>query len=103
MRQLRLGLIAASAVAAASFQIGTATAQEIVVGLQCDRTGPTQTVGTFLCPGYHDYVKLVNSRGGVKGRKIRVVEIDHEYKVPPGMEAYQRMKKEGAVVVAIYG
>jgi branched-chain amino acid transport system substrate-binding protein len=31
------------------------------------------------------------------------MEIDHEYKVPPGMEAYQRFKKEGAVVVAIYG
>jgi branched-chain amino acid transport system substrate-binding protein len=30
--------------------------KEIVVGLQCDRTGPTQIVGTVLCPGYHDYI-----------------------------------------------
>jgi len=103
MRHLRLGLMAATVVAAASFQISTATAGEIVVGLQCDRTGPTQTVGTFLCPGYHDYVSLVNSKGGIGGHTIRVMEIDHEYKVPPGMEAYQRFKKEGAVVVAIYG
>ena len=92
MRHLRLGLMAATVVAAASFQINTVTAGEIVVGLQCDRTGPTQTVGTFLCPGYHDYVKLVNSRGGIGGHTIKVMEIDHEYKVPPGMEAYQRMK-----------
>ena len=103
MRHLKLGLMAATLVAAVSFQIGTATAGEIVVGLQCDRTGPTQTVGTFLCPGYHDYVKLVNSKGGIGGHTIKVMEIDHEYKVPPGMEAYQRMKKGGAVVVAIYG
>ena len=103
MRHLRLGLMAATVVAAASFQISTATAGEIVVGLQCDRTGPTQTVGTFLCPGYHDYVSLVNSRGGIGGHKIKVMEIDHEYKVPPGMEAYQRMKKAGAVVIGIYG
>ncbi|MBN4083063.1 ABC transporter substrate-binding protein [bacterium AH-315-B06] len=96
--------MAASVVAAATIQVSTAMAgNEIVVGLQCDRTGPTQTVGTFLCPGYHDYVKLVNSKGGISGHKIRVMEIDHEYKVPPGMEAYQRFKKEGAVVVAIYG
>jgi branched-chain amino acid transport system substrate-binding protein len=31
------------------------------------------------------------------------VEIDHEYKVPQGMEAYERHKKEGAVVISLYG
>ena len=84
---------------------GTAQAQdkEIVVGLQCDRTGPTQIVGTALCPGYHDYVNLVNSKGGVEGYKIKVLEIDHEYKVPPAMEAHERFKKEGEVLEGIYG
>jgi len=80
-----------------------AASHEIVVGLQCDRTGATQTVGVKLCPGYHDYVRLVNSKGGVGGHKIRAVEIDHEYKVPQGMEAYERHKKEGAVVIGLYG
>lgn len=104
MRRLSMALTAASALAAAAVMpLATATAGEIVVGLQCDRTGPTQTVGTFLCPGYHDYVKLVNSKGGIGGHTIRVLEIDHEYKVPPGMEAYQRMKQEGAVIIGIYG
>jgi len=54
-------------------------AQDIVIGLQCDRTGPTQTVGVVLCPGYHDYIDLVNEKGGVAGHMIRVHEIDHEY------------------------
>jgi branched-chain amino acid transport system substrate-binding protein len=76
---------------------------EIVVGLQCDRTGATQLVGVNLCPGYHDYISLVNSKGGVEGHKIKEIEIDHEYKVPQGMEAYERHKKEGAVVISIYG
>lgn len=76
---------------------------DIVVGLQCDRTGATQVVGVNLCPGYHDYVALVNSRGGVEGHKIRVLEIDHEYKVPPAVEAYERHKKEGAVLIGLYG
>jgi len=78
-------------------------AQDIVIGLQCDRTGPTQTVGVVLCPGYHDYVDLVNSKGGADGHMIRVHEIDHEYKVPPAVEAYERFKTEGAVLVALYG
>src|SRR5881409_2233948 len=75
----------------------------IVIGLQCDRTGATPIVGTVLCPGFHDYVALVNSKGGVEGRMLKVLEIDHEYKVPPGVEAYERHKKDGAVSMAIYG
>jgi branched-chain amino acid transport system substrate-binding protein len=76
---------------------------EVVIGLQCDRTGATQIVGTVLCPGFHDYIALVNAKGGVEGRTIKALEIDHEYKVPPGVEAYERHKKEGAVTMAIYG
>ncbi len=67
MRYMKTGLMAATVVTAAALQAATAMAGEIVVGLQCDRTGPTQTVGTFLCPGYHDYVKLINSKGGIGG------------------------------------
>ena len=76
---------------------------EIVIGLLCDRTGATQVVGVNLCPGSHDYVKLLNSKGGVEGHKIKLLEVDHEYKVPPAVEAYERFKKEGAVTVVLYG
>jgi branched-chain amino acid transport system substrate-binding protein len=77
--------------------------KEVVIGMQCDRTGATQIVGTTLCPAYHDYVALVNSKGGIEGYKVKVIEIDHEYKVPPAMEAHERFKKEGAILEAIYG
>src|SRR5687768_4155931 len=84
--------------------VSPAAAQnEIVIGVQCDRTGATQIVGTVLCPGMHDYFALVNSKGGVEGRKIKALEIDHEYKVPPAVESYERHKKEGAVSMAVYG
>jgi len=76
---------------------------EIVIGVQCDRTGATQIVGTVLCPGFHDYVALVNSKGGVDGHPLKAMEIDHEYKVPPAVESYERFKKEGAVTMAVYG
>jgi branched-chain amino acid transport system substrate-binding protein len=98
----RAAVIAAGTLALTA---GTAGAQdkELVFGLQCDRTGATQTVGVFLCPGYHDYINLVNSKGGVEGYKIKVIEIDNEYKVPPAMEAHERFKKEGAVLQGVYG
>jgi branched-chain amino acid transport system substrate-binding protein len=76
---------------------------EIVIGVQCDRTGPTQIVGTVLCPGLHDYIALINSKGGVEGHKIKALEVDNEYKVPPAVESYERHKKEGAVTIAVYG
>ena len=85
--------------------LGPAVAQnkEVLIGLQCDRTGATQNVGTVLCPAYHDYMALVNSKGGIEGYKVKVEEIDHEYKVPPAMEAHERFKKDGEVLEALYG
>ena len=82
---------------------GAQAKADVVIGVQCDRTGATQIVGTVLCPGFHDYIDLVNSKGGVEGHKINAIEVDHEYKVPPAVESYERFKKEGAVSIAVYG
>jgi len=103
-RFVRSWLGVAATTATLAFGGSQAFAQkELVFGLQCDRTGPTANVGTVLCPGYQDYIALVNSKGGVEGYKIKVLEIDNEYKVPPGMEAHERFKKEGAVIEFVYG
>jgi branched-chain amino acid transport system substrate-binding protein len=97
----------AAAILAGTMVLGvySASAQEkeVLFGEQCDRTGPTQNVGIFMCPGFQDYISLVNSKGGVEGYKIKVLEIDNEYKVPPAMEAHERFKKEGEMIEALYG
>jgi branched-chain amino acid transport system substrate-binding protein len=104
MRTTWTGMLAVAA-GALGLASGAAaqTKGEIVIGEQCDRTGPTQIVGVVLCPAVQDYINLINSKGGVEGYKIRVDEIDHEYKVPPAMESYERFKAEGAVSIMIYG
>ena len=106
MRQF-LAIATALIVAAGSLLTPSASSaqskSEIVIGVQCDRTGPTQIVGTVLCPGFHDYIALVNSKGGVDGHPLKALEIDHEYKVPPAVESYERFKKDGAVTIAVYG
>jgi branched-chain amino acid transport system substrate-binding protein len=96
---LALGAVAAMGLA------GTAAAQEkkIVIGVQCDRTGPTQIVGTVLCPAMHDYFNLVNSTHMLDGYIIDAPEIDAAYKVPPAIEAYEHQKQEGAVIMSVYG
>jgi branched-chain amino acid transport system substrate-binding protein len=101
---LRLGVGAAFA-AATIAAAGMASAQnkEIVLGFQTDRTGVTANIGVPVGTGYNDYVALVNSKGGVEGFKLKVVEIDNEYKVPPAVEGYERQKKEGAVIIGLFG
>ncbi len=78
-------------------------ADEIIIGGQCDRTGPTKNVGTQLCPGVFDYVKLINKQGGIKGHTLKYMEVENAYKVERGVEAYERMKRDGAVVMLDYG
>jgi branched-chain amino acid transport system substrate-binding protein len=84
---------------------GSAAAQQkdVLIGMQCDRTGATQITGVVLCPAMHDYYDLVNAAGGVEGYKIKADEIDNEYKVPAAVEAYQRHKQQGAVLMTLYG
>ena len=91
--------------AAAMRFAGPAAAEqkEVLIGMQCDRTGATQITGVVLCPAMHDYYELVNAAGGVEGYRIKADEIDNEYKVPQAVEAYQRHKQEGAVLMTLYG
>jgi branched-chain amino acid transport system substrate-binding protein len=106
MTILSRGIWALAGGAAAGLALAaTAVAQpkEIVIGDQCDRTGATQIVGTVLCPAEQDYYKLINAQGGVDGWTIRGDEIDNSYKVPPAIEAYERQKQMGVVMMTLYG
>ncbi|MBI3992867.1 MAG: ABC transporter substrate-binding protein [Candidatus Lambdaproteobacteria bacterium] len=82
---------------------GAVSAKEYVIGMQCDRSGPTKPVGAYMCPGFHDYIKVFNKKNTIPGSTIRVMEIDHGYQVPRGIEAYERFKEAGAVSIALFG
>lgn len=102
----RKSLAVLAGVMAGMWFAGTAMAadqKEILIGEQCDRTGPTQIVGTMFCPAVQDYVNLVNAQGGVDGYRIRIDELDNNYQVPPAIEEYERHKQEGMVSTLIWG
>ncbi len=101
---LRYGAGAAFAAATlVGASMASAQNKEIVLGFQIDRTGVTANIGVPMAGGYHDYVALINSKGGVEGYKLRISEIDNEYKVPPAVEGYERQKREGAVIIGLFG
>src|SRR6202050_2129369 len=98
-------LMLAAGMAGGLAYAGSAAAadKELLIGVQCDRTGPTQIVGTVLCPAMQDYYKLVNSKGGIDGWTVKADEIDNGYKVPEAIEAYERQKQMGALMMTLYG
>jgi branched-chain amino acid transport system substrate-binding protein len=104
MNNTKTALLALALGAAAGLGDPAAAQQkEVLIGMQCDRTGATQITGVVLCPAMHDYYDLINSGGGVEGYTIKADEIDNEYKVPQAVEAYQRQKQEGAALMTLYG
>ena len=104
-RRVVMVALALSAAAGMGLMTEPASAQqkEVLIGMQCDRTGATQITGVVLCPAMHDYYDLINAGGGVEGYTIKADEIDNEYKVPQAVEAYQRMKGDGATSIMAYG
>ena len=75
----------------------------IALGFLCDRTGPTALIGTVLCPGYSDYIDLINSQGGVGGHLLDAKDFDHGYQVEPAVTEYEAQKAEGIVIMINYG
>ena len=105
MKHPRLSFLAlAGAALTTVVTAGAANAREFVLGMQCDRSGPTQVVGNYICDGAHDYIRLANKMGMFgEGNSVRNFEIDHGYNVPRGVEAYERSKEAGHVSYGLYG
>ncbi len=75
-------------------------AKEIVFGYAGDRSGPVRNQLSPLGDGLHGYIKVFNKQNRLgAGNTIRLFEIDIAYNTPRGVEAYERFKSEGAVVV----
>ena len=78
--------------AAAKAATGKATGEPIKIGQFNDRSGPTANVGTKLGDGFQHWIELVNNtQGGIKGRPVEAIEIDHKYEVPLAVDGYKRL------------
>jgi branched-chain amino acid transport system substrate-binding protein len=49
--------------------------------------------------GQHDYIALINARGGIAGTPVEIETSDTGSDPEVGLEAYERFKNEGAVLV----
>ena len=62
------------------------------------RTGAYAPNGVPFANGYVDYLKYVNSKGGINGVKLSFEECETGYATDKGVECYERLKGKGATV-----
>ncbi|HEV2712050.1 MAG TPA: ABC transporter substrate-binding protein [Gaiellaceae bacterium] len=72
----------------------------IKIGAIFDRSGPTSDVGVPYSDGVLAYVAYVNSRGGIKGRKIQLLSQDTGYNVARSEAFYQQLRTSGIVAIS---
>ncbi len=101
MRTIRKA--AAILTAALALVAAGAQAQEIKVGGLFDLTGVTSDVGKPYAQGVQDHVALINSKGGINGKKIKLVAVDYGYKIPEAVSAYKRMLDEKVIMINGWG
>lgn len=98
----RTFLTASAATAIASqFPIRLASAQDRVIrfAMPQDFTRVYTFVTSEYSQGQRDYITLINERGGINGYRIHAEVSDHGNDLPRAIEAYERAKSEGAVLI----
>ncbi len=99
MKTLFKGLLGATASAAMLAGPVQAENDDITVGLLQDFTAVYTFVTDEYSQGQQDYLNLVNARGGIDGHMINAVVRDTGNEPQRGIEAYNRVREEGAVLV----
>lgn len=96
MRRLLTMLALAGALAAPA---AAQTSPPIKIGTALDFTAVYTFVSSEYSQGQRDYAALVNARGGIKGHPMEISVVDTGNQPQRGIEAYERFKSEGAVLV----
>src|SRR5438093_948567 len=82
-----LGIVAVAAGASAQRDTRGVTRTEIVLGMHTDLSGPAATYGVSSSNAVKMRFDEINDKGGIHGRKIRLVVEDTQYQVPRAVQA----------------
>ena len=78
--------------------------KEIVIGAQCDRTGPTQIVGIVLCPAMQDYYQSHQLEGRrSRATRSKLPRSTTNTRCRRRSRPIERQKQQGAVSMMLYG
>ncbi|HNW26977.1 MAG TPA: ABC transporter substrate-binding protein [Spirochaetota bacterium] len=74
---------------------------EIRVGGIFDLTGPTSETGSMFANGVKGYIDYINEKGGINGKRVRLIMIDTAYILARDLAAYDRLVKREKVHLVI--
>jgi branched-chain amino acid transport system substrate-binding protein len=91
--------------------VGTATAQntrgvsatEIVLGMHTDLSGPAATYGVSSSNAVKMRFDELNEKGGVNGRKIKLIVEDTQYQVPRAVQAGTKLINRDHIFAMVAG
>jgi branched-chain amino acid transport system substrate-binding protein len=71
---------------------------EIKIGQTSAYSGPASAYGTLLSKTQVAYVRMINERGGINGRKITLISLDDGYSPPKTVEQTRRLVEQDQVL-----
>ncbi len=74
------------------------TSDSIKVGIIADTTGVVADYGRHLLMGVSDYLKYINEKGGIHGRKLILIHEDDQYKIPLAIAAFEKLVTKDEVL-----
>jgi ABC-type branched-subunit amino acid transport system substrate-binding protein len=77
------------------------TSKGILLGQSCALTGPAADLGTKMRAGLEAYFALINEKGGINGRKIRLISKDDGYEPNRAINATRELIEEEKVFLLI--
>jgi branched-chain amino acid transport system substrate-binding protein len=108
MRTLWIAAALAGSVALAGTAMGQGaargvTATEIVLGTHTDLSGPAATYGVSSSNAVRMRFDEVNEKGGIHGRKIRLIVEDTQYQVPRAVQAGAKLINRDRIFAMVAG
>ena len=94
-----VGALAITSAAATEKQYGPGVSDtEIKIGQTSAYSGPASAYGTLLSKTQVAYVRMINERGGINGRKITLISLDDGYSPPKTVEQTRRLVEQDNVL-----
>src|SRR5438477_9941383 len=98
-----LGIVAVAAGASAQKDPRGVTRTEIVLGMHTDLSGPAATYGVSSSNAVKMRFDEANDKGGIHGRKIRLVVQDTQYQVPRAVQAGTKLITRDRIFAMVAG
>ena len=94
-----VGALAITSATATEKQYGPGVSDtEIKIGQTSAYSGPASAYGTLLSKTQVAYVRMINERGGINGRKITLISLDDGYSPPKTVEQTRRLVEQDNVL-----